>query len=37
VTPYARTGNLPALWAALAIVLLCVVARRRAPPAASAA
>jgi apolipoprotein N-acyltransferase len=31
-TPYARSGNLPALWAAIAILALCFAARRRAPP-----
>jgi apolipoprotein N-acyltransferase len=37
VTPYARTGNPPALWAAIAILVLCTTARRRnLPPRAAA-
>jgi apolipoprotein N-acyltransferase len=32
MTPYARTGNLPALWSAIAILVLCAAARRRGPP-----
>jgi hypothetical protein len=36
MTPYARTGNLPALWSALAILVLCGAARRRSPPAVAA-
>ena len=36
ITPYARSGNLPALWSALAILALCAAARRRAPPLAAA-
>jgi apolipoprotein N-acyltransferase len=32
-TPYSRSGNLPALWAAIAILVLCAVARRRGPAA----
>jgi len=36
VTPYARTGNLPALFSALAILVLCAGVRRRPPPLAAA-
>jgi len=37
MTPYARSGNLPALWAAAAILALCAAARRRKPPTLSPA
>ena len=37
MTPYARTGNLPALWAAVVILVLCAVGARRNPPAEASA
>ena len=36
MTPYARSGNLPALWSALAILVSCAFARRRPPPPVAA-